>query len=305
VRDGAPDVAVVHRPRYDDWTLPKGKLRDDEPELLCAVREVREETGAEVAVQRRLGSVKYQADGRRKKVTYWAMRCTDTDAGPSAAGGGSVRADGVPEVHGAAEVDRAAEVHGAAEVDEVLWLRAGQAYRRLTYQTDRDVVADWTSMPVPDALLVLVRHAKAGKRGQFLGDDRLRPLDPVGEKQAAELATLLSVFAPTSIWSADRLRCEQTVAPLAHAQQLPIQVEPAFADEAYEPGRDGTALRLLSLAKPGQVVVVAGQGASIPALIDELGPGVRSSETKKGAFWVLPVVDGEVIVADHYDAPAG
>lgn len=273
-RDGAPDILVVHRPRYDDWTLPKGKLHPDEPELLCAVREVQEEAGAQVAVQRRVGSTKYSVDSARKKVTFWSMRYI----------GGEFCAND--------------------EVDEVEWLRAGQAYRRLTYDGEREIVADWSTMPVPDSLIVLVRHAKAGRRSDWRGgDDRLRPLDENGQQQAKELARLLSVFEPTSIWSADQLRCEQTVAPLADALGLPVQVEQAFSDDNYDDGADGTALRLLSMAKPGKVTVVCSQGTTIPGLVDRLGPGVRSSETKKGAWWVMSIVDGDVIVADHYDAP--
>jgi 8-oxo-dGTP diphosphatase len=84
---------------------------------------------------------------------------------------------------------------------------------------------------------------------------------------------------------------------------LKLRIEPAFSDESYEEGPAGTANRLLALAKPGKVSVVCSQGVTIPALIDLLGPGVRTSETRKGAWWVLTVVDGEVVCADHYDAP--
>ena len=82
-----------------------------------------------------------------------------------------------------------------------------------------------------------------------------------------------------------------------------MRVEPAFADESYEDGPDGTQNALLALAKPGQVSVVCSQGLTIPSLIDRLGPGVRSSDTRKGAWWALTVVDGEVVAADHYEAP--
>ena len=74
IRDGAPEVQIIHRPRYDDWTLPKGKLLPGEPDLAAAVREVGEEIGATVAVQRRIGTIKYLVGDARKKVTYWSMR---------------------------------------------------------------------------------------------------------------------------------------------------------------------------------------------------------------------------------------
>jgi 8-oxo-dGTP diphosphatase len=95
----------------------------------------------------------------------------------------------------------------------------------------------------------------------------------------------------------------QTVEPLAAALDLRVRVEPAFADETFDAAPDETVNALLALAKPGKVSVVCSQGLTIPSLIDRLGPGIRSSDTKKGAWWVLSLVDGEVVAADYYDAP--
>lgn len=273
MRDGAPEVLVIHRPRYDDWTLPKGKLLPGESDLAAAVREVGEEVGSEVAVQQRMGTVKYLVGDARKKVTYWSMRHRDGDFVPN------------------------------DEVDDVDWLRVGRAYQRLTYNVDRSVLRDYAATPVADSVIVLVRHAKAGKRNEWRGDDQLRPLDEHGERQAEILSTMLSFFAPTRIYAADLTRCIQTVEPLANALDQKVRIDPGFADETYEEGPSGTANRLLALAKPGEVSVVCSQGATIPSLIDHLGPGIRSSETRKGAWWVLTLVDGEVVSADHYDAP--
>jgi 8-oxo-dGTP pyrophosphatase MutT (NUDIX family)/phosphohistidine phosphatase SixA len=274
IRESAPEVLVIHRPRYDDWTLPKGKLLPGENDLAAAVREVGEEVGAAVAVQQRIGTIKYFVGDARKKVTYWSM------------------------------LYRSGEFEPNDEVDAVEWLRVGRAYQRLSYNIDRSVLRDFAAAPVADSVILLVRHAKAGKRSEWRGDDdTLRPLDQGGERQAEVLSTLLSLFAPTRIYSADRTRCIQTVEPLAHALDVRVRVEPAFSDEAYQHGRDGTATTLLALAKPGTVSVVCSQGLTIPSLIDQLGPGVRSSDTRKGAWWVLTTVDGDVVSADQYDAP--
>jgi broad specificity phosphatase PhoE/8-oxo-dGTP pyrophosphatase MutT (NUDIX family) len=273
IRESIPAVMLIHRPRYDDWTLPKGKLLPDEPAVMGAVREVGEEAGAEVAVQQRIGTVKYAVGDTRKRVTYWSMRY------------------------------RGGEFEPNDEVDEIAWLRVGPAYRKLSYEVDRSVLSDFAAMPMVDSVLVLVRHAKAGKRTEWRGDDRLRPLDDAGARQAGSLATLLGLFGPTRIYSADRIRCVQTVEPLAAALDLRVRIEPAFSDELYEDGPGGTQTALLALAKPGKVSVVCSQGLTIPSLIDRLGPGVRSADTRKGAWWVLTVVDGDVVSADHYDAP--
>lgn len=273
MRDNAPEILVVHRPRYDDWTLPKGKLLPDEPKLLAAVREVAEETGAHAAVQQRLRTATYQVEGARKKVTYWAMRYLGGEFTPN------------------------------REVDDAQWLGIGPAHSRMSYPVDRAVLADFDASPVADSVIVLLRHANAGKRTDWHGDDNLRPLDEKGVAQARALVPLLASFAPTRIYSADRVRCIQTVQPLAAHLDLDVQIEPAFADEVYDDSRDGTATTLLSLAKPDQVSVICSQGLTIPALIDRVGAGIRSSDTKKGAWWVLTVVDGDVVATDPYAAP--
>jgi len=271
LHDGTVQVAVIHRPRYDDWSLPKGKLVPGETPLAAAVREVNEELGVQVAVSRRIGRVRYQLDSARKQVTYWAMRRV----------GGQFSAND--------------------EADAVEWLSVGKARKRLTYDVDRTVLGDFAATPAADSVIVLVRHAKAGRRSEWRGDDDLRPLDDVGEAQAERLVAFLRCFAPTRLYSADRTRCVQTLEPTAAALELAITIDPAFADESYCAAPAATQTSLLALAKPGKVSVVCSQGITIPAMIDRLAPGVASSDTRKGAAWVLSMVDGDVVAADYYE----
>jgi 8-oxo-dGTP diphosphatase len=70
------EVALVHRPKYDDWSIPKGKLKAGEPALDAALREVQEETGHTAEPGRPLGEIRYLKDGAPKRVRYWAMRVT-------------------------------------------------------------------------------------------------------------------------------------------------------------------------------------------------------------------------------------
>ena len=114
---GEIEVAVVHRPRYDDWSLPKGKLDEGEGFLDAAVREVLEETGLEVAVGSELPEVRYRDQrGRPKVVRYWAMEAT----------GGRFEAND--------------------EVDELRWLAPTEAAEALTYPHDVELLA---SLPTP------------------------------------------------------------------------------------------------------------------------------------------------------------
>jgi 8-oxo-dGTP diphosphatase len=110
-RDGVAEVVVVHRPAYDDWTLPKGKAKKGESDEDCAVREVEEETGLRCTRGRELESVLYlDSTGRPKVVRYWLMQ----------ADGGELR----PE----------------REIDDVRWVSYGDAERLLSYERDRVVL---------------------------------------------------------------------------------------------------------------------------------------------------------------------
>ena len=112
--DGRDEVGLVHRPKYDDWSLPKGKLDDGETDLEAAVREVTEETGHDVEVGPGLGEIRYCIDRDgvlvEKTVCYWAMRATD------------------------------GAFHGGQEVDELRWCAPDDALAAVTYEQDREVL---------------------------------------------------------------------------------------------------------------------------------------------------------------------
>jgi 8-oxo-dGTP diphosphatase len=109
MRDG--HIAVVHRPRYDDWSLPKGKLEPGESWEEAALREVEEETGLRVRLEEELEPAHYLAKGRPKTVRWWRMSVVQ-DAG-----------------HGPDD-----------EVDELRWVTPGEAVIMLDYDHDRELV---------------------------------------------------------------------------------------------------------------------------------------------------------------------
>jgi 8-oxo-(d)GTP phosphatase len=274
VKKGKIEIALVHRPRYDDWTLPKGKLVEGETELAAAVREVHEELGAHVAVSRRITTVTYPVDSAHKRVTYWVMRHTGGEFEPN------------------------------DEIDDVTWVRPKEARSVLSYDVDREVLADFRAVPVPESVIVLVRHARAGKRSEWKGEDAKRPLDEFGREQAQNLVGFLSAFGPTRIVSANLARCTQTVQPLAKKLGLTVAEDPVFSDDEYAATPAAAETALLSLAKPGKVTVVCSQGQAVPGLIDRVVRGTQSSDTRKGEAWVLSLVDGTVVSADYYDDAA-
>ena len=263
-------IAVIHRDRYDDWSLPKGKLNHGESRLSAAVREVHEETGAVVAATRRLIETAYLVDDVPKTVQFWAMRY------------------------------RSGEFTRNSEVDDLRWLPLPEARTALTHDVDRSVLDAFAARPVPQSVIVLLRHAKAGRRTQWQGDDRLRPLDKAGRLQARELPAFLSAFTPVSVVSANRVRCVQTLEPFAVATGMDLAISPAFSDESYLDDPEATQNELLALAKSLPAAVVCSQGIAVPGLVTDL-TGLEDTRARKGAAWVLSFADGAVVSADYYD----
>ena len=286
--DGALEVAVVHRPRYDDWSLPKGKLDAGEHGLTAGVREIGEETGLRVVVGRRGLRTRYPVAEGVKRVDYWVMQ---------AVGGG---------------------FEPNAEVDELRWLSVDGATELCSHEQDRAVLADLARTDVPlMPTLVLVRHGRAGDRATWDGPDELRPLDKRGRAQAERLAAVLPVFGPTRVLSALPTRCEQTVAPLAERLRLPVLPLAELGEEEFAaaPAAGMSAVEGLLAPRdlPG-VTVVCSQGGAIPSALEMLGVkaegGRDQPPSAKGSCWVLGGRPG-ALAADYYrdldpdqDAPA-
>lgn len=288
-RAGAPDpeagveVAVIHRPRYDDWSLPKGKLATGESDLEGAVREVLEETGFHVRVGRPLGETRYDkhtATGMRPKVVrWWAMQVEGGTFSPT------------------------------REVDDLVWHSLADASGRLTRPTDREVLERFARGATPTRTVLLVRHASAGSRSAWTGDDRARPLDECGVAQADELVRILSRFEIGRILSADVERCAETVAPLAEAFGLDVQPGPLLSEVGY-PGREVEAVALLrGLGDAEHDAVACSQGDVIPDLLSRLAvedgyPLERPVRAAKGSTWAINLdLDGRLVAADYLDAP--
>ncbi|MFD2091354.1 NUDIX hydrolase [Blastococcus deserti] len=281
---GTVETAVVHRPKYDDWSLPKGKPDRGEHLLETAHREVVEETGLDVVLGRRSVRTCYEvrgADGRPapKEVDYWTARWT---------GGGFAPND---------------------EVDELRWLPVADASALCSHDHDRAVLADLARTDVPRMpALILVRHGHAGHRGDWDGPDDLRPLDERGWREARRLAQVLPLFGPVAVASAERTRCRQTVEPLADALGTDVQSLPELGEEEFAADpQAGLAVveRLLTPRVEPGVTVVCSQGGAIPSVLLSLGvrwegvAGRLYPPAAKGSVWVLGGRPGR-LSADYY-----
>ncbi|GAA3390991.1 NUDIX hydrolase [Cryptosporangium minutisporangium] len=288
------EIALIHRPRYDDWSLPKGKLDPDEHELAAACREVIEETGLQPVVGPRLPSTSYLVPPRGgqhrstgtglvpKIVDYWAMRAVE------------------------------GEFTRNEEVDGLVWLSPERAVERVTHSHDAGVVRAFAGLPEITATVLLVRHGKAGDKQTWPGPDAERPLEASGQAQAVWLADLVPWFRPVRVLSSDKVRCRQTVEPLAAALGLDVVTDAVFDEETF--GDDPAAVvgRIRELAAGGDVTAVCSQGGLIPGVITDLADadgsivdanptahrngGLRS---RKGSIWALHFAGERLVQADY------
>ncbi len=274
----AIEIALVHRPRYKDWSLPKGKARRRETPPMTAAREVLEETGMTAVIGRRLTVVHYKVTGALKSVEYFAAKLQ----------------------HGHFTANR--------EVDEIRWLTPDQARSELTYEFDRAVLDTFLLHPASVTSLVLVRHARAGVRESFDGPDAKRPLDSKGRKQARALRRELAPFGPQAVFSAPVERCRATVAGVAKDIGSRLRLEESLTEAAYREN-PAAARRLLSyLARVGEPAVVCSQGGVIPGVVKSLAGRadltIGSTGTPKSAYWLLSFDGPTLVQADPFPAPA-
>lgn len=261
---GAPEIALVHRPRYDDWSLPKGKLDRDESTRAAAVREVAEETGFRVALGRHIGRTTYpvtRPEPATKVVEYYVARALDGSFEPG------------------------------DEVDELRWLSVEAARELLSYDHDRQVLDAFTALPHDTTTLLLVRHAKAGSRDEWDGPDAERPLSVNGRHQLPAIHALCGLYGASRVHSAPVVRCVDTVRGVADALGVPVVEEPLLSEVGYVGAEQAAVARLLEIAGAGGTPVVCSQGGVIPDLVSRVagaaGLPVGEVEAKKASVWAL------------------
>jgi 8-oxo-dGTP pyrophosphatase MutT (NUDIX family)/phosphohistidine phosphatase SixA len=277
------EVAIVHRPKYDDWSLPKGKLEPGETVFAAAVREVAEETGNRCFLGRHLGQLRYSVSRpvpATKVVEYFSGRAV----GPE-------------------------EFRPSKEVDELRWLPPDSAADLLSYHGDRGILRAFTALPAGLTTLLLVRHAIAGERSSWDGPDELRPLTPMGWTQVAYLRALLPLFGADRVHTAPPVRCVQTAETLAADLGTELLLEPILSEQGYLRDESAGVARLRAIAAGGTPVVCS-QGGVIPDLLSRLakesGLTIPDTRTGKAGTWVLSLTRSprpQLLAADYIPKP--
>jgi 8-oxo-dGTP diphosphatase len=278
IEDGVEQVALVHRPAYDDWSLPKGKARRGEHPLVVALREVHEETGYSGTFGVPLPDQRYLKEDRPKVVHLHAM---EAGCGES--------------------------LDPAVEVDAVRWLPLAEAIATATWERDRVSLTQFAGVHRPTSLVLLLRHASAGERKLWDGPDDERPLDEYGAQQAAALEELLGSFALDRVVSSPTARCVQTVATFAASRRLAVEEEICVSEDAYDP--EGAERLLDELVGATRSSVVCTHGPVLADLIERVAnrlgrPPTGAARVPKGGGWLVHTDRaGQVVELERMPAP--
>jgi 8-oxo-dGTP diphosphatase len=266
-------VLLVHRPKYDDWSFPKGKQDPGEDEVTTAVREVAEETGVEVRLGMPLPSTAYvQFDGRSKLVHYWRASVV-----------------GDPDVSLYRPND---------EIDAVAWVPFDQAATQLTYDRDRALLPALAHTRKTTPLVVL-RHAKALARKRWDGDDPSRPLTEEGAVQAKSLGPTLAAYGVTRVVTSSSTRCVQTVQPYVDEHVLVASHTVALSEELAD--AEAIAGLLDGLMSDTEPTVICSHRPVLPMLIEHLGVDIPPLDP--ASMLVVHHRRGDILAVELHETP--
>jgi 8-oxo-dGTP pyrophosphatase MutT (NUDIX family) len=268
-------VLLVHRPAYDDWSFPKGKLDPAEHPAVAAVREVAEETGLHVRLGRPLASQEYLVGGRGKVVHYWV--------------GWPV---GDHDVSGYLVND---------EIDEVVWVRTEEAAGWLTYERDRGTLAEAIRARKKTRALVALRHGKARSRKAWSSKkpDTERPLVSLGHHQAQRLVALLAAYDVTRLASSSSVRCVQTLQPYADSTGWDLGLDVGLSEE--EASRKSVRTAVEDLLDDSRSSVLCTHRPVLPHVFEALG--LDEEKLDPAALFIAHHRNGRVVATEVHARP--
>ena len=268
------DVLLVHRPKYDDWSFPKGKLDPGEHVTSAAVREVAEETGLDIRLGPALSTQRYWVENgerRIKRVHYWVARVVGDDDVSSYA------------------------VNN--EIDEVVWLPLDKARDRLDYYYDLATLDEYERLRKKSYPLVILRHGRARARKSWTKDDRERPLTKAGEFQAEQVVPVLGAYGVSHILTSSSRRCWRTVAPYADVADLEMEDTDDLSEQDATPERVEEQVRGLLARKEGSVLCT--HRPVLPWVFEALG--LEPQALAPGSVFVVHHQGARVVATEHHD----
>ncbi|WP_435770184.1 NUDIX hydrolase [Nocardioides sp. SYSU DS0651] len=268
------EVLLVHRPKYDDWSFPKGKLERGEHPTAAAVREVAEETGLHIRLGPPLASQRYPVARRTKTVHYWTGRVVGDD-----------------DVSAYRPND---------EIDQVAWVPLDEAAERLSYVHDRGTLAEALKVRRKTRAVVVLRHARARSRDAWRADDAARPLLKAGEVESDRLVPVLAAYDVTRIVTSSSTRCVQTVQPYADMTGYPVELRPELSEEKATEALVNDVVD--ELFHCGQGAVLCTHRPVLPLVYDAAGLRIpeRTHPLEKAEMLVLHVRKGSVVAVERH-----
>jgi 8-oxo-dGTP diphosphatase len=278
-RENSPfelEVLVIHRPQYDDWSFPKGKVDDGESPIAAAYREVKEETGVDAIFGQYLGTTSYKVDDNKKKVKYWMARA---------------KSESTPFVPN-------------AEVDKIEWVDSKTARHFLTHDEDRDLLDDFMSKERYASTLVLLRHAKAVKRSEWNDYDLDRPLNNDGVQQSHKLVKQLEPFDIQGIYSSDATRCFTTVEPFSTISGVKVNVSKDLNEEEFEKSAKTSVEYVRQVMKFDGNQLVSGHNPIIPHVLSKIARVEYSSDDLSPAdAWIVHHRGDRIVAVEFLARP--
>lgn len=277
-KDKKIEIIIIHRPKYDDWSFPKGKSENGEALISCAHREILEETNIQTQLGVFLGQVEYTTLDGEKQVSYWSAKAlTENTFYPN------------------------------NEVDQIKWVLASKAKQQLTLKSDKSILEQFLKTQADSKPLILLRHAKAITRDQWPADDDDRPLDSSGQDQAKRLLAIYQVFNLEQIHTSDAVRCYDTVDKIAKGLGIKLEVSPKLSESTYQKDKEKAFEYAKDLIKEDLSLLICSHNPILPKMLNKLTrkSDVDADEGKllPAQAWVIHRVGKEIIQIDRLDAP--
>jgi 8-oxo-dGTP diphosphatase len=282
-KDSKIELAIIHRPKYDDWTFPKGKLDIGEELISGAYREILEETGLDIEFGPFLGAVEYESFEEAKHVSYWAAKALSSSK----------------------------EFHPNNEADLLEWHGFESARKKLTRDTDKEILEIFINSPHQATKLIMLRHAKALARDEWQSGDEDRPLDNLGQLQAKRMHAVYQVFGISQIHTSDAVRCYDTVIGLTNTLKIEPVITSKLSEYTFEKNKDKSldyALELAEISRStGETILLCSHNPVLPRMLERVAKKssveLPESKLKPGDAWVVFLGKNKCLQIDVIQAP--